>query len=64
MNASDIKVSKKWYVANCGEIGINNAIWLHCENLEARNTMPIGTTALLNFKTGAGRNSVKVTRLV
>jgi ribosomal protein L37AE/L43A len=54
---------KTWDVTDCGVVGADNAVWTHCENIEARDTMEVGTSCLLNFKTGQGRNSVVVNRL-
>ena len=54
---------KTWDVEDYGTIGPDNAVWLHCEHIEARDQMTVGSTCRLTFKTGVDRDTVEVTRL-
>jgi hypothetical protein len=54
---------RRWLVQDIGKVGVDNAVWLHCEHIEARDNIAEGTTVNLTFKTGAGRSIVEVTRL-
>jgi len=53
----------RWDIQDFGIVGCNNAIWLYCETLDAVNKMQPGNTIYADFKTGVGRDTVKVVRL-
>jgi len=54
---------ESWLIEGVGHVGADNAIWMHCEQLEARNNMTVGSTCRLKFKTGVGADNVTVTRV-
>lgn len=58
-----MKKTALYEIQDFGTAEPDNAVWLYCENLDAVNKLKPGNSAYIDFKTGAGRSTVKVTRL-
>ena len=54
---------EQYEVEDVGIIGTENGLWLFCENLDAVNALKPGETARVDFKSGAGKDTLRVTRL-
>ena len=56
-------MTKLWYIQDFGEAPENNAVWLNCKDIAARDNMEVGYVCYLDFQTGAGKSTMKVERL-
>jgi len=54
---------KRFEIENFGIVGRDNMVWIHCENLDQVDSLREGETYYLDFRTGMGRNTARVTRL-
>lgn len=62
-NENESHRPKKWDIQDFGTAEDGNGVWMFCENIDARNNMAVGNTCYLDFKSGMGRDTLRVQRI-